>query len=336
MPQKKPAETVSRRVVAKVFLVIAVLVVGLYPAAGSAGQESTDARLLKVFKDVDTRNRVHEETTKRALEGLEEIKAEIDLQEKELAALPASLSEAERARHEAMISAKMINGYARLYNRLGKHLDARATLIGKNLSDLGRVVKELHRSGKSTGGVKELQARIEQTVATGRSMKRALTELRNSAQQNPRLLTKADSLNRLLKILDQKVSLSKAQLVVQRRSALAGYGNRTVDTLNAALDRLADQYTEVMAEKDALRTVKGEITIAIEIGRLQATQRFADKTIPGGPGGTSLPPLLSIARFTEKIGVLNDRIIRQTNRDLSDGAAASITTGTTSDDFINF
>ena len=168
----------------------------------------------------------------------------------------------------------------------------------------------------------------------GRSMKGALTELRNWAQQNPRMLTKAGSLKRLLKTLDRKVSLNKARLAVQGRNALAGYGNRTADTLGAALDRLSDQYAEVMAEKAALGTVKEEIVIAIQIGRLRVTERIARKT--SGLGGTSLPPLLSITRFTEKIGQLNDRLIRATDKELSDGTGLFSTPGASPDDFVNF
>lgn len=303
-----------------------------FPMQTLAKQESTDARLLKVFRDVDDRALTLQKKSKRVLGDLEQINKEIDAQEQERAGLASSgLSEDERTKREHVLTAKIIAKNSRIYKILAKHFDDRAALVSKNLEDLGKVVKEIQRSGRSGGGTKALQVRIDKNVATGRAMRGSLRELQNWAAQNPRLATKSQSLRRLMKTLDRKISLDKVRLSAQGRGALSAHGNRTVDVLNGALDRLADQYAEIATEKVALQGAREELRVAVEISRLRVTERIARKSLPGSTGGGGMPPLLGIVRFTEKIGTINDRLLRDMDQELS-GA----TGGTDQNEFNNF
>ncbi|NQU58436.1 MAG: hypothetical protein HQ513_14480 [Rhodospirillales bacterium] len=302
------------------------------PAPAFSGQQSTDARLLQVYREVDKRNLADDKRTKAVFKDLSKVYADIEGHEKSLDALPPSLSDDERGRLEQVIIAKIIHAKSKIYESLKKHLDARQRVVGENLESLHRVLTEFRKSGKSTGGIKELTIRISRNTQTGRSMRGALAELSAWAQNNPGMKTRSASLRRLMSVLDRKIGLDKSRLAIQRRSAVAGYDNRTVDTLSAAFDKLGDEATANQVEMISLQTFKDELTIGLELSRLQISERIAKRIYPAGPGGRSQHPSMLIRKFIEGMGDLNDRIIRSNNQEAPGGDVP----GTSLDEFTNF
>ena len=303
-----------------VLILATVLLAVSLPASVHAKQVSTDSRLLMIYKEVDDRNREHATVVAEALRGLETLKEQAKKLEDEVKALPDSLSASEHTRREHVLTARLTNVNAQLYNKLGRLLDTRAAVIEANLTDLAQVVREMQKSGGSIGRAEELEKRIEKNVSTGQAMRFAATELRSWSQQDSSMRSKFKSLSRLMSTLDRKVSRDKMRLAARRKNALAGRGDRTVATLNVAIDRLADRHVEIMVEKQALRDVREELDLSIRLGRFRVTEEIASKTLPGGGSeDSSISGLPSIGKFTESIARINDRIILETNEPLSDG-----------------
>ena len=149
---------------------------------------------------------------------------------------------------------------------------------------------------------------------------------------------KFKSLSRLMSILDRKISRDKVRLAARRKNDFAGRGDRTVATLNMAIDRLADKHVEIMAEKQALRNAREELDLNIRLGRLRITEEIVQKTLTsgesGGPSFSGLPP---IGDFTESIARINDRIIREMNETpFDDGARTPVSDGLSTSEFKNF
>jgi hypothetical protein len=325
------------RPAAIVFLFAVVLAAVSMPVLAHAKQVSTDSRLLTIYKEVDNRNREHMKVVAEALKGLEALKGIAKTLEDEIGALPASLSPSDASR-EQILTARLTNINAQLYNKLGRLLDARAAVIEANLTDLARVVKEMQKSGGSIGRVGELERRIEKNISAGRAMRFASQELRDWSRQNPSMRPKFKSLSRLMSVMDRKISRDKVRLAVRRKNNFAGRGDRTITTLNMAIDRLADKHVEIMAEKQALRDVREELDLNIRLGRLRITEEIARKTIPGGGSdGPFFSGLPSIGKFTESIARVNDRIIREMNKsELNGDAGKSVSGGLSIGEFKNF
>ena len=147
-------------------VVVALLVPGLaFPPPAFSAQESVDGRLLKIFGALDHRQREHKARSKRDKANLEKINEELASHERGLAGLASSgLSEDEQARLGHVLTARQINAFSRSYKILAKYYNDYGALISRNLTDLGRVVKELRNSGSSSGSVKQLKAQINKQV----------------------------------------------------------------------------------------------------------------------------------------------------------------------------
>lgn len=330
-------DTIFHRFVMSILFVAVMMAVSL-PASTHAGQMSTDSRLLSIYEQVDDRNRVHAIEAGKAFKGLEAMELQAKAFEDEIENIPSNLSATEYARREHILTAKLINVNAQIHNKFGKFLDARITVIAANLTDLAGVVKEMQKSGGSTGKTQEIQQRIATNIATGQAMRLAANELRNWAAQDPSMRNRFKSLSRLMKTLDSKISLDKINLAGRQNDILGGRGDRTIATLDAAIDRLADEHVQIMAEKQALSDAREQLDISIRLGRLRVTEAIARRTFPSsGPEGASFSTLTSIGMFSDRIAKINERIILEMNETpLGDDTLTPVSGGFGDYEFTNF
>jgi hypothetical protein len=309
-----------------VFLCFIVAVMS--PSTGSAKQTSLDARIFEAFERVDERTTAHKQDAVQMRARLEEITQQMAVMKDELDAIGTSNEDEAIRSQRRLLRGKMINLSAEYLNQSFQVLDSAGDLISANLTDLADLADQVRKSGSESGGAPELHAKIQENISAGQSMRSALVELRTWAQQDPSLVDQFQSLRRVMTALDRKVSIDRARLQSRYADPTSGAKDRRLDALDQTLDRLGDMYSQVVAEKQALLDMKDELSIAIQLGRLEMTQEVANHAIPNfeitayGGSGTS-----SLEGIATTITELNSSLVEDANLNISqpgsDNAAGS-------------
>ena len=261
------------------FIVLMVFAVaGLATQAAEAKQTSLDSRIFEAFKKIDGRTNAHEQNTDDIRKTLGSISKNIEELNAKLADVDGdSPSAAAEARD---LRGQLIENSAEYLNQAFKLVDAAAQVISANLSDLAKLAKEVRKSGDPRGSVEKLKSRIAHNVSAGKSMRRAMVELRNWAHQDPRLAGRFQSLRRVTMSLDGRVSVDKARLAGRSRFSPIRAQHDRLAALDRTVDRLSDMYAEVMAEKESLIDLGDEVAMSIQLGRLAMTREVAERAIP--------------------------------------------------------
>lgn len=262
-------------------LAVAMLVFATFWALPSmAKQTSLDSRIFQAFERIDDRTNAHEQDVVALRDRLNKLSSEMDTLRKKLAALPKDANDQENLARRRSLHGQLINQSAEYLNQSFRLVDSAAAVISANLSDLAKLAADVRKTTDAKGDAKKLQARIETNVAAGRSMRRALVQLRRWTQQDPALAAKFKSLRRISTALDRRIGVDKARLGGRHVDGNGAIRNRRLESLDQSVDHLGDMYTEIMSEKDALRDLRDELAIAIQLGRLEMTQEIAARAIP--------------------------------------------------------
>jgi len=278
------------------------------PTRAEAKQTSLDSRIIKAFETIDERTNMHEQDVVAMRGRLDNLAVTLEEQRKKLAELPSGDPSERKARR--ILHGKIINLSAEYLNQSYKLVDSAAAVISSNLSDLATLAAEVRKSPDSTHGARNLQNRVEKSIAAGRSMRKALLKLRTWAESNPDMAARFQSLQRITRALDRRVSIDRARLKSRHTDATGAIRNRRQDALDRTVDRLGDMYAEVESEKEALKDLRDELSIAIQLGRLEMTQEVADRAIPRVDGihapTTGVASLMDMASI---IGELNSSMV---------------------------
>ena len=245
-----------------------------------AKQTSLDSRIFQAFERIDDRTNAHEQDVVALRDRLNQLSSEMDTLRQKLAALPKEENDRENLALRRSLHGQLINQSAEYLNQSFKLVDSAAAVISANLSDLAKLAADVRKTTDAKGDAKKLQARIETNVAAGRSMRRALVQLRRWTQQDPALAAKFQSLRRISTALDRRIGVDKARLGGRHVDGNGAIRNKRLESLDQSVDHLGDMYTEIMSEKDALRDLRDELAIAIQLGRLEMTQEIAARAIP--------------------------------------------------------
>jgi prefoldin subunit 5 len=262
-------------------LAFALFVLGTTWAPPSiAKQTSLDARIFQAFERIDDRTNAHEQDIVSIRDRLDKLSIEMDVLRQKLATLPQDEIDQEGLALRRSLHGQLINQSAEYLNQSFRLVDSAAAVISANLSDLATLAADVRKTTDAKGDAKKLQARIDTNVAAGRSMRRALVQLRRWTQQDPALAAKFKSLRRISTALDRRIGVDKARLSGRHVDGNGAIRNRRLESLDQSVDHLGDMYTEIMSEKDALRDLRDELAIAIQLGRLEMTQEIAARAIP--------------------------------------------------------
>jgi prefoldin subunit 5 len=262
---------------------LAVVIVALtfsWPLSAIAKQTSLDSRIFQAFERIDDRTNAHDNDVVAIKKNLENLSKEMVVLRKRLAALPKEKNDRESLAIRRSMHGQLINQSAEYLSQSFKLVDSAAAVISANLSDLAKLATEVRKTTDAKGDAEKLRTRIETNVAAGKSMRRALVQLRRWTQQDPALAAKFKSLRRISTVLDRRIGVDKARLNGRQVDGNGAIRNRRLDSLDQSVDRLGDMYTEVIAEKDALKDLRDELAIAIQLGRLEMTQEIASRAIP--------------------------------------------------------
>jgi hypothetical protein len=251
-----------------------------WPLSAFATQTSLDSRIFQAFERIDDRTSAHDHDVVAIKNHLEILSKEMAILRKRLAALPKEKNDRNGLAIRRSMHGQLINQSAEYLSQSFKLVDSAAAVISANLSDLAKLAAEVRKKTDAKGDAEILRTRIETNVAAGKSMRRALVQLRRWTQQDPLLAAKFKSLRRISTVLDRRIGVDKARLNGRQVDGNGAIRNRRLDSLDQSVDRLGDMYTEVIAEKDALRDLRDELAIAIQLGRLEMTQEIASRAIP--------------------------------------------------------
>jgi chromosome segregation ATPase len=216
-----------KRIIPAIVVSVFFAIAGLATQAAEAKQTSLDSRIFEAFKKIDGRTNAHELDTNEIRKHLGKISKNIEKLNAELADVDDDDEAAAVKRRD--IRGQLIENSAEYLNQAFKLVDAAARVISANLSDLAKLAKEVRKSGDPRGSVEKLKNRIRRNVSAGKSMRRAMVELRNWAHQDPKLTGRFQSLRRITLSLDGRISVDKARLV----------GRTSFSPVRAQHDRLA-------------------------------------------------------------------------------------------------
>lgn len=257
-----------------------LLVATLWALPSTAKQTSLDSRIFQAFERIDDRTNAHEQDVVAIRDRLNKLSIKMDVLRKKLTGLPQDENDQESLALRRSLHGQLISQSAEYLNQSFRLVDSAAAVISANLSDLAKLAADVRKTTDAKGGAIKLQARIETNVAAGKSMRRALVQLRRWTQQDPALAAKFKSLRRISTALDRRIGVDKARLSGRRVDGNGTIRNRRLESLDQSVDHLGDMYTEIMSEKDALRDLRDELAIAIQLGRLEMTQEIATRAIP--------------------------------------------------------
>jgi len=286
-------------------MVLAVLLALL--SVAEAKQTSLDQRIFDAFEKIDGRTNAHDQSVAQMRKRLEDIATEITTLQNELERLPADSSEDGTENRRRTLHSRLINLSAEHINQAYKLVDSAAAVISANLTDLARLSEEVRKTSETNGGAKKLKLRIENNIAAGKTMRQALVELRQWSRQDPVLATRFHSLRRIAGALDRKISVDKARLAGRRTDSTGEIRNERLAALNRTVDQLGDMYAEVVAEKEALKDLRDEVVMAIQLGRLEMTREIAERAVPSLAlnGKTPSPEVRTLKEVATGIARLN-------------------------------
>jgi hypothetical protein len=245
-----------------------------------AKQTSLDSRIFQAFERIDDRTNAHEQDVGAIRNRLNKLSVEMNALRQKLAALPQDENDRKNLARRRSLHGQLINQSAEYLNQSFRLVDSAAVVISANLSDLAKLAADVRKTTDAKGDAIKLRARIETNVAAGKSMRRALVQLRRWTQQDPVLAAKFKSLRRISTALDRRIGVDKARLSGRHVDGNGDIRNRRLESLDQSVDHLGDMYTEILSEKDALRDLRDELAIAIQLGRLEMTQEIAARAIP--------------------------------------------------------
>ncbi|MBT5818619.1 MAG: hypothetical protein HOI25_09800 [Proteobacteria bacterium] len=284
------------------------------PGWAEAKQTSLDSRIIKAFENIDGRTNTHEQNMVTMKERLErQAKRLKDLRGK-LANIPKVSQDPVIRKRRRILHGQVINASAEFLNQSYKLVDSAAALISANLTDLAKLANAVRQSPDSKKGALQLKRRVQKNIAAGRSMRGALLQLRDWAQKNPGMIGRFQSLKRLTQALDRRVTIDKTRLKSRNVDATGAIRGKRQDALDRTVDRLGDMYAQVQAEKETLKDLRDELSIAIQLGRMEMTQEIAERAIPSigdfRAPETGIDPLKDLATV---IGDLNATMIAEAN-----------------------
>jgi len=250
------------------------------PQTAGANQTSLDTRIFEAFERVDERSTIQKRDANAMHARLDQITVEMEAHRNELKVLEGETGDENMRSQRRLIRGKMIKLSAEYLNQSFQLLDSAGDLISANLTDLAELAAEVRKSGRDGGGVLKLQNRIQQNVSAGQSMRTALVELKSWTRQDPNLVGQFQSLRRIMGSLDRRISVDKTRVHGRDSDPTGAVTDRRLDALDQTLDRLGDMYAQVTTEKQALLDMKEELSIAIQLGRLEMTQEVANHAIP--------------------------------------------------------
>ena len=296
-----------------VIVVLGILIATILdPQSADAKQTSLDARIFEAFERVDERTTVHKRDASAMRARLDQITVEMAALRNELSVLEGAAGDENLRSQRRLVRGKMIKLSAEYLSQSFQLLDSASDLISANLSDLAELAAEVRKSGRESGGVLKLQNRIQQNVSAGQSMRAALVELKNWTRQDPNLVGQFKSLRRIMGSLDRRISVDKARVQGRDTDPTGAVTDRRLDALDQTLDRLGDMYTQVTTEKQALLDMKEELSIAIQLGRLEMTQEVANHAIPNFEVGTGSDVSAgSLSNIASTISDLNVSLVEE-------------------------
>ena len=249
-------------------------------SAAQAKQTSLDSQIFQVFERIDDRTNVHEQDIAVARARLEKIATDIEKLRGKLAALSTDSPDRDLGKVRRKLQGQLISLSAEYLSQSFRLVDSAAAVISANLSDLAKLAQDVRKSADPSGGALKLQNRIQQNVAAGQSMRSALIQLRAWSQQDPSMAGRFQSLRRITMALDRRISVDKVRLKSRHVGSTGAIRNKRLEALDHSVDQLGDMYAEVTAEKDALRDLRDELRMVIQLSRLEMTQEIANRAIP--------------------------------------------------------
>ena len=230
--------------------------------------------------------------------------------EKVLAAPPTDATELRRR----SLQGQLVNLSAQYLNAAFKLVNSASEVISANLTDLAGLSTQIRDSDRPSAGGRSLTRRIDENIAAGRAMRGALTELRTWAQTDASLAPRFESLRRITSALDRRISIDKARLAGSQRNRDGSVFDERLAAIDRTVDELGDMYAGLMAEKAALTDLRDEVSLAVQLGRLEMTREVAARAVPRfvasprAQGGAD-----ALADIAGRIAAVNDSLITETS-----------------------
>ena len=294
------------------------------PGWAEAKQTSLDSRIIQAFENIDERTNTHERDVVTMRAQLDNHAKKLKGLRSELAGIPSDTQDPTDRKLRRILHGKVINVSAEYLNQSYKLVDSAAAVISANLTDLAKLADAVRKSPDSRNGALRLKKRVQKNIDAGKSMRSALLQLRSWASKNPAMVGRFQSLKRLTQALDRRISIDKTRLKSRQVDATGAIRSTRQDALDRTVDRLGDMFAEVKAEKESLKDLRDELSIAIQLGRMEMTQEVAERAIPRVDGfNAPTTGIDSLKDLASVIGELNTSMITEANMPSLTGETAA-------------
>lgn len=246
----------------------------------TAKQQSIDKDLFEAFEVINKRSDDHEARVNRLAGDRDAILQELMSKNKELSQLASDNKTAEARQRRHTIQAEL-NKLATQHLKVSYQMVFSAEqVISANLGDIAKLTERLRNSPTSRAQILKLRREIERNTKVGRMMKQNLLRMKSWSDADPVMKAKFRDLKRIMRNLDQRISISKSMFPKSGSDEKNGYSSRRITALNKSTKVLLDKLAGVQTEKERLSILKGRLEHNVDLFRLRRTLDIARRATP--------------------------------------------------------
>ncbi len=246
----------------------------------SAKQKSIDKDLFEAFEVINKRSDDHEARVNRLAIDRKVILKDLMQKNKDLTQLADDDGTPETRQRRHTLQAEL-NKLATQHLKVSYQMVFSAEqVISANLGDIAKLTERLKNSPTSRAQILKLKREIERNTKVGRMMKQNLLRMKSWSNADPMMKAKFKDLKRIMRNLDQRISISKSMFPKSGSDEKNGFSSRRIAALNKSTKVLLDKLAGVQTEKERLSILKGRLEHNVDLFRLRRTLDIARRATP--------------------------------------------------------
>ena len=241
----------------------------------AATQNGMDREWLNVQKRVSDRKINLEQTSDLIGQQREEILTKLKSKYEEMKKLPKGNLTPEVIQRQRIDHADLNSLIAQELKLRSNLLALQKKVISADLKDFVGMSNKMRNSPVYQERLRKIKKKIEKQKKSGRMMRKNLNQLKKWSESDPVLKEKIRGLERIMRNLDQNITLDRMTLPKQyAQGGKEGLVSRRLKSINRATDVLADGLAGVFIEQKKVAMAKEQLKHNVDLFRLRWTLDF--------------------------------------------------------------
>ena len=241
----------------------------------AATQIQMDREWLNVQKRVSDRKDNLEQTSDLIGQQREEILKKLKSKYEEMKKLPKGNLTPEVIQRQRIDHADLNSLIAQELKLRSNLLALQKKVISADLKDFVGMSDKMRNSPVYQKKLRKIKKQIETQIKSGRMMRKNLNQLKKWSESDPVLKEKIRGLERIMRNLDQNITLDRMTLPKQyAQGGKEGLVSRRLKSINRATDVLADGLAGVFIEQKKVAMAKEQLKHNVDLFRLRWTLDF--------------------------------------------------------------